>query len=297
MRLADRGQGIGGSPVLRFAPSPTGPLHLGSALSALTGYDMACRLGGRFLLRVEDTDRERCRPEHIRGIREDLAWLGIRWEEPVLRQSEHLPVYAAAARRLEQIGLLYPCFASRAEILAAADPRGPRDPDGTPHYPGLHKGLGPAEIARRKSAGQPFTMRLDTRRAVALVAQGIHGALTFLETDGGGSVGEVACDPARWGDAVLMRKDGAAAYHLAVVVDDARQGVTLVTRGQDLFAATDLHRLLQVLLELPAPVYHHHALLMDESGRKLSKSDGDTAIAALRRDGATPADIRRRLGL
>jgi glutamyl-Q tRNA(Asp) synthetase len=283
-------------PVLRFAPSPNGELHLGHALSALIGYEMAQSLGGRFLLRIEDIDLARCRPEHVAGIFRDLAWLGLTWEEPVLRQSQSMAVYRAAADRLIAMGLLYPCFASRAEIQAATI-GGPLDPDGAPLYPGLHRSLAETEVARRKAAGEPFAMRLDMTAALSLAARRLGGApIAFTELAQDGSTTRVAADPARWGDVVLQRKDVPTSYHLAVVVDDARQGVTHVTRGQDLFAATDVHRLLQVLLDLPEPVYHHHPLITDASGRKLAKSARDQSLRELRESGATPGDICRMIG-
>jgi glutamyl-Q tRNA(Asp) synthetase len=284
-------------PVFRFAPSPNGPLHLGHALSALTAFDMAQRAGGRFLLRIEDIDVTRCREEYVAGIIEDLAWLGIRWEEPVLRQSQHFAIYAQAAQWLEARGLLYPCFASRTEIEAAATP-GAVDPDGAPLYPGLHKQMPPSEIEIRMQNGERFALRIDMERALLLARERLGGAaLTFTEIDESGTPHVVEAHPERWGDAVILRKDVPASYHLAVVVDDARQGVTHVTRGSDLYAATDLHRLLQVLLGLPEPAYHHHRLLADAEGRKLSKSAGDIGLAELRAAGATPADIRHRVGL
>lgn len=282
--------------VLRFAPSPNGRLHLGHALSALIGYEMACRLGGRFLLRIEDIDLARSRPELIGAILDDVAWLGIRYEEPVLRQSEHFPVYRAAADRLAALGVLYPCFATRAEIQAAAR-SGARDPDGASLYPGLHKALSREEVARRQRAGEPFALRLDMAKAIALAVQRHDGPLSFTELDADGRAERIAADPARWGDAVIVRKDVPASYHLAVVVDDARQGVTHVTRGRDLYAATDMHRLLQVLLGLPEPLYHHHRLITDADGRKLAKSAGDTSLASLRAAGVTPDAIREMIGL
>ena len=291
------------SAVLRFAPSPNGALHLGHALSALDGYDLARRIGGRFLVRIEDIDTVRCRPELIEAALEDLAWLGISWEEPVLRQSEHLPVYAAAADRLRDLGLLYPCFASRAEIEAAATSRQiGNDPDGAPLYSGLWpvlwKDAPAAEVARRMADGEPFAMRLDVARAVAIAIEQSGGnALTWHEIDADGRVQYITADPAAWGDAVIVRKDTPTSYHLSVVVDDARQGVTHVTRGHDLYAATSLHRLLQAHLGLPAPLYRHHRLITDAAGRKLSKSARDTSLRALRAAGWTPTDIRRAVGL
>jgi glutamyl-Q tRNA(Asp) synthetase len=284
-------------PVLRFAPSPNGLMHLGHALSALTGFDMARRLGGRFLVRIEDIDVARCREEYVAGIFEDLAWLGVGWEEPVRRQTQHFVTYAQAAQRLERQGLLYPCFASRSEIEAAALP-GDVDPDGAPIYPGLHKAMSRAEIEARIENGERYALRIDMERARAAAAKRQRGApLTFTELDDAGRAQILDAGAEQWGDAVILRKDVPASYHLAVVVDDARQGITHVTRGRDLFQATGLHRLLQVLLGLPEPLYRHHRLLTDAEGRKLAKSAGDTGLAALRAGGASPADIRRLVGL
>jgi glutamyl-Q tRNA(Asp) synthetase len=250
-------------------------------------------------VRIEDIDTTRCRPELIDGILEDLAWLGIRWEEPVLRQSEHFADYGEAARQLEEQGVLYPCFATRGEISAAvASAPGGSDPDGAPLYPGRDKVLPAQESARRRSGGVPFALRLDMARALGLARARLDGRpLTFTEIDAEGNRFEVAAEPQRWGDAVIVRKDTPASYHLAVVVDDARQGVTHVTRGLDLYAATDLHRLLQVLLELPEPLYHHHRLIADENGRKLAKSAHDTALRSLREQGWTPERVRKALEL
>jgi glutamyl-Q tRNA(Asp) synthetase len=283
--------------VLRFAPSPNGPLHLGHALSALIGYEMACKLGGHYLLRIEDIDVARCREEHVAAILEDLAWLGIRWEEPVLRQSQHFAVYSEAAAWLEAQGLLYPCFATRSEIWEAAA-GGPLDPEGAPLYPGLHKTLAKGEIEARLGRGEPFALRLDMKRALEAASRRLSGGtLTFTELDESQNPTVIEARPELWGDAVILRKDVPASYHLAVVVDDARQGVTHVTRGRDLFAATDLQRLLQVLLGLPEPLYHHHRLLTDAQGRKLAKSAGDSGLASLRASGVSPQQIRVKIGL
>jgi glutamyl-Q tRNA(Asp) synthetase len=284
-------------PVFRFAPSPNGELHLGHALSAIMGYEQARAAGGRFLLRIEDIDTARARPRFVEGIFADLRWLGLAWEEPVVFQSARFPAYRAAADRLVDLGLLYPCFATRAELEAAAPAGGPLDPDGVPIYPGLYKGRDAGEIARRRAAGEPFALRIDMERALAHVRAMGAGDLAFTELDEAGAPTNIVADPARWGDAVIVRKDTPASYHLAVVVDDAWQGVTHVTRGRDLYAATDLHRLLQVLLGLPAPVYRHHRLITDAAGRKLAKSARDTSLRALRESGATPADMRRLIGL
>jgi glutamyl-Q tRNA(Asp) synthetase len=287
---------MAGRRAFRFAPSPNGALHLGHALSALTSFDMAAAMGGRFLVRIEDIDTVRCRPHLIEAALADLAWLGLDWERPVLRQSEHFDAYAAAARRLEAMGLLYPCFASRTEIAAASSP-GAVDPDGAPIYPGLWRATAPEAVERNKARGEPFALRLDMGRALDAARSMSATPLTFTTFDTDGSYHVRSVQPERWGDAVIVRKDTPSSYHLAVVVDDARQGITHVTRGLDLLAATDLHRLLQVLLGLPEPLYHHHRLIMDETGRKLAKSAGDTALAELRARGWTPARIRGHLGL
>ena len=285
------------SPVLRFAPSPNGALHLGHALSALVGFDMARRLGGRFLIRIEDIDVARCREDLVAAIFEDLAWLGITWDEPVLRQSQHFDVYAQAAEWLEGLGLLYPCFASRSEIQEAAK-GGAVDPEGAPLYPGLHKHLPKTEIEERIGNGERYALRLDMERALDVAARRLEGGpLAFTELGEDGTPTVVEARPEKWGDAVILRKEVPASYHLAVVVDDARQGVTHVTRGRDLYAATDIHRLLQVVLGLPEPLYHHHRLLMDAEGRKLAKTEGDTALASLRAAGLTAAEVRARIGL
>lgn len=284
-------------PVLRFAPSPTGRLHLGHALSALVNLQFARRLGGRLLIRIEDTDLTRCRPEWTDAIVGDLAWLGIQSDGPVLRQSQHMDVYRETASRLASMGLLYPCFATRQEIQDAAIP-GMVDPDGAPIYPGLHRGLGAGEVERRMAAGQPFALRLDMGRAIAMVAEILGGEpLSYMEFDDCLVANRVTADPGRWGDVVIQRKETSASYHLAVVVDDARQGVTHVVRGADLRAATDIHRLLQVLLGLEAPVYHHHRLIVDETGRKLAKRDADTSLASLRERGFSASDVWRMVGL
>jgi len=259
---------------------------------------MARALGGRFLVRIEDIDIARCREEHVAGIFEDLAWLGLGWEEPVVRQSQRFAAYREAQRRLEAMSLLYPCFATRAEIAAATAARPDAvDPDGAPLYPGLCKGLSRRDIAALVARGESFAMRLDMAAALDRARERLDGRpLTFTELDAEGRPEIVEAHPERWGDAVILRKEVPASYHLAVVVDDAHQGITHVTRGRDLYAATDLHRLLQVLLGLSEPLYHHHALLLDKDGRKLSKSAGDTSLRSLRAGGARPEDIRRRIG-
>jgi len=256
-------------------------------------------MNGRLLLRIEDIDTTRCRPEYETATYEDLAWLGVEWEQPVRRQSEHLDDYRNALARLEAMGLIYPSFESRAEIarlVAMREARAPwpRDPDGAPLYPGNAKDMGLAERSRRISAGEPYALRLDMRAALAHA-----GRLTWSETGAGpgGETGTIAVDASVWGDVVLGRKEIPTSYHLAVVVDDAAQGVTDVVRGRDLFHATAVHRVLQALLGLPEPRYHHHRLILDEAGNKLSKSTQSTGLRELRARGATPAAIRRLTGL
>lgn len=285
-------------PVFRFAPSPNGFLHLGHARSALLNAELARQSGGRLLLRIEDIDATRCRPDYETAIYEDLAWLGLTWETPVRRQSEHLPLYRAALDRLDRAGLIYPAFESRAEIarlVAERDRAGhwPRDPDGAPLYPGDGRLLPPDQRRRRIEAGKPYALRLDM--AVALAQA---GALHWDETGAGpdGETGPIAARPQDWGDVILARKETPTSYHLAVVIDDAAQGVTDVVRGRDLFRATSVHRLLQALLGLPAPRYQHHPLVLDADGRKLSKSTRATGLRELRAAGHTPADIRAMAG-
>jgi glutamyl-Q tRNA(Asp) synthetase len=282
--------------VTRFAPSPNGHLHVGHALSAIIAHDAARKNGGRFLLRIEDIDLERRRPEFVDAIYEDLAWLGLAWEQPVLVQSEHFAGYLEAADKLIAMGLLYPCFASRAEIAAAADPA-KTDPDGAPLYPRLWKGASADAISARMAAGEAPALRLDMDGALkALARKRGDVPLTFTEVGQDGTRRTIVAEPQRWGDAVIVRKEVPASYHLSVVVDDARQGVTHVTRGEDLFAATDLQRLLQELLDLPEPVYSHHRVIRWADGRKLSKSNRDMGLRVLRAEGATAADIRRVIG-
>jgi len=282
--------------VTRFAPSPNGLLHVGHALSAIVAHDAARRSGGRFLLRIEDIDLDRRRPEFVSAIFEDLSWLGLTWEEPVLVQSEHFEAYLAAADKLIAMGLLYPCFASRGEIIAAADPQ-KTDPDGAPLYPGLWKGATAEQIGARMAAGDTPALRLNMDGAIqTLRLKRGDKPLTFTEVTEDGSQQTIVAEPQRWGDAIIVRKDVPASYHLSVVVDDARQGVTHVTRGKDLFAATDLQRLLQELLYLPEPVYSHHRVICWSDGRKLSKSNRDMGLRALRDEGASAVDIRRVIG-
>jgi len=286
-------------PVFRFAPSPNGYLHLGHAFSALLNHDLAQRAGGRLLLRIEDIDPARCRPEYEDAIYEDLAWLGIGWEAPVRRQSEHLADYRRALETLSAQGLVYPSFESRAEIAKLVVQRevdGPwlRDPDGAPLYPGSAKQLPAAERARLIESGAPYALRLDMNAAIARA-----GDLAWTEQGEGpgGETGAVAANPQAWGDVILARKETPTSYHLSVVVDDALQGVTDVVRGQDLFQATGVHLLLQRLLALPEPTYRHHRLIRDDAGHKLAKSTASTGLRELRAAGMTPADVRRVLEL
>lgn len=271
--------------VTRFAPSPTGGLHLGHAFSALLCFEAAQDAKGRFLLRVEDIDRGRCRAEHERAMLDDLAWLGLEWEQPVRRQSEHFSDYREALESLAAMGLLYPCFCTRAEIRREIEhsPNAPHGPDGY-LYPGTCRALTIREREARLAADEPHALRLDATRAAA-----ITGQLTWRDDD----AGEVAAEPELLGDAVLARKDVPTSYHLAVTVDDHLQGITLVIRGRDLFHATHLHRLLQELLGYPSPRYRHHAVLGNDAGQRLSKRDQATTLKALRASGATPDDIKR----
>lgn len=286
-------------PVFRFAPSPNGHLHLGHAFSALLNAQMAQAQGGRFLLRIEDIDIARCRPEFDAAIVEDLAWLGLTWETPVMRQSARFGVYAEAIEGLKGRGLVYPCFCSRKNIAAeavareAADGRQwPRDPEGSPLYPGTCRAMAPDEAERRIAAGEPHAWRLHMNAAL----QQVGPAFTFVRFEADGAEETVVAAPGRWGDVVLARKDVPTSYHLAVVVDDAAQSVSHVVRGIDLAAATDVHRLLQALLVLPVPRYHHHRLVNDAAGLKLSKSAGSRALRDLRAAGVGAEEIRRSLG-
>jgi glutamyl-Q tRNA(Asp) synthetase len=270
----------------RFAPSPTGRLHLGHAFSALTAYEAARAAGGRFLLRIEDIDRQRCRPAFEAAIYDDLAWLGLHWEAPVRRQSEHMADYQAALDRLHEQGLLYRCFRTRKEVLdqIAAAPHGPGE---------VFRGgpLCEAEQARRIAAGEPFAWRLSLDRAKAALGPSWE-QLKFVDLDRGVQTAR----PDTAGDVVLARKEVGVAYHLACVVDDALQGVTHVIRGEDLSEAVHVQRLLQGLLNLPTPVYRHHRLLFDADGRRLAKRAGSKSLGDLRAEGADPAALRRELG-
>lgn len=284
--------------VTRFAPSPTGYLHLGHAHSALAGWRAARAAGGRFLLRIEDIDPQRCRPEFDAAIREDLAWLGLDWDGPVRRQSEHPDDYRAALDRLRALGVLYPCFCSRKEIqeeiaraghaphLTPATAGAVPGPEG-PLYPGTCRRLAPGEAQARLAEGRPHAWRLDIARALDLT-----GPLCWHDR----ARGMQTALPGILGDVVLARRDAPGSYHLCVTVDDHLQGVTLITRGVDLFEATHVHRLLQALLGLTVPEYHHHGLLTNAAGERLSKRDGAKALRALRAEGLAPAAVRALAG-
>lgn len=256
-------------PVFRFAPSPNGHLHLGHAYSALLNASMAAEAGGRLLLRIEDTDQSRARPSFIDAILEDLAWLGLTWEEPVRIQSEHRVDYDANLLQLWNSAAIYPCFCSRREAQASA--KLSLDPDGQPHYGGHCKTLARPEAEQRLMRGESPAWRIDMDQAAE-------------------------SDAANWGDAVIARPRLGSSYHIAVVTDDALQGVTHVVRGRDIEPATPLHKLLQKLLGLPTPVYHHHDLILDEAGQKLSKSKSSIPLRQLRQQGVTAGQIRRQLG-
>jgi len=286
-------------PVFRFAPSPNGYLHLGHAHSALLNFDLAGQAKGRFLLRIEDIDATRCRPEFEAAIYEDLGWLGISWETPARRQSDHFSEYREVVEKLSRRGLIYPAFESRAEIahLVAqreTDAPWPRDPDGAPLYPGAAKSLSAEARRQLIERGVPYALRLDMAAALAQASD-----LNWVEHGAGpnGETGIVTARPQAWGDVILARKETPTSYHLSVVIDDALQGVTDVVRGQDLFWSTSVHRLLQSLLGIPQPAYRHHRLVVDSAGQKLSKSTKSTALRDLRAAGATPADIRSLVGL
>lgn len=270
--------------ITRFAPSPTGLLHLGHALAAQVAWDLAAAVGGTFLVRIEDIDFTRCRPEYEAAIFEDLTWLGYSWPEPVWRQTARFPVYAAALGRLEAMGVLYPCFCTRQEIAAAITaPQG----ESAALYPGTCRRLSAMEREQRLGSGQLFAWRLN-----AAHAQSLTGPLTWHDT----LAGDQMVDLRGLGDVVLGRKDVATSYHLSVTNDDAAQGVTLVTRGEDLFESTHVHRLLQALLGLPVPQWHHHRLVCDESGKRLAKRDSARSLRSLRETGRTPAGIRSLIG-
>ena len=277
----------GGSEIVtRFAPSPTGFLHLGHVRSALEGWRAARDDAGRFLLRLEDIDLVRCRDEYAAAIIDDLHWLGLAWDGPVRRQSEHFDDYRQALARLEAKGVLYPCFCTRREIQAEiARAGGAPQGEAGPRYPGTCRRLSAAERERRRRGAKDYAMRLDVARAMA-----VSGSLDWVEEAAGGER-RIATAPEPLGDVVLARKDVPASYHLAVTVDDALQGVTLVTRGADLFASTHIHRVLQAMLGLPTPRYRHHSLVTDARGTRLSKRDGALTIRAMRAAGASPAEV------
>lgn len=272
----------------RFAPSPTGLLHLGHAYAAL----FAAARAERFILRIEDIDAARCKPEFEEAIFEDLRWLGLQWQNPVLRQSARMQAYGAALAKLKGLGLIYPCFCTRAEIAEEITraSHAPHGPEGA-HYPGTCRLLAEDLRAEKIAAGIPYALRLDVAKAAQLV-----GPLRF-EEGGEGERGSISVDPLLFGDVVLARKDVPSAYHLAVVIDDAFQGITLVTRGEDLFFATHIQRLLQALLGLPEPAYAHHRLILDETGKKFSKRDRAVTLKSLRERGITPEQVFRRIGL
>ncbi len=273
--------------ITRFAPSPTGLLHLGHAYSALFAWRLAEASGGRFVLRIEDIDPGRCRPEFEAAIHEDLAWLGLAWEEPVMRQSARIDAYGAALGALDDRGLLYPCFCTRSDIAdeiarSGAAPHAPHHgPDG-PVYPGICRNLDAVARSARIAAGDPYALRLEMAKALAQV-----GPLSWFDR----TRGEQTARPGAFGDVVLARKDVATSYHLAVTVDDAAQGITLVTRGEDLFAATHIHRLLQALLGLDVPEWHHTPLLANEKGVRLAKRDRAETLRTMREGGIAPGDI------
>ena len=272
--------------VTRFAPSPTGYLHLGHVRSALVGWQAARASGGRFLLRLEDIDRIRCSDEYVTAILEDLGWLGLNWDGPVRRQSEHFEDYRRALDRLEAMSVLYPCFCTRREIRDEITQAGaaPHALSGAP-YPGTCRGLGSRQRAERQRSGIDYALRLDLARALALT-----GPIDWIEEKEDGPHWKLS-DPAPLGDVVLARKDVPTSYHLAVTVDDAIQGVTLVTRGEDLATATHVHCVLQALLGLPTPRYRHHELVTDAAGRRLSKRDRALTIRSMRQSGISPAEI------
>ena len=281
--------------ITRFAPSPTGHLHLGHALAAIRAFDAAMEHGGRFLLRMEDIDVGRTRPEFEEAIFADLAWLGLSWETPVRRQSEHMDDYAGALARLDEMGLLYPCFCTRKEIMAEIEqsPSAPhlakKGPDG--HlYPGTCRDMDASDVGNKKNENAPYALRLNMGKALVLAAEKkLMWPLTWKDT----AKGEIIAKPEIFGDVVLARKDIPTSYHLAVVLDDHIQGVNMVSRGEDLFSATHLHRLLQDLLDLDVPKYAHHHLVKSEDGQRLSKREKSMTLKSLRNLGYQPSDIRK----
>lgn len=284
------------TPITRFAPSPTGFLHLGHGLAAISAFDAARENGakGKFLLRIEDIDTSRARPEFEAAIFADLEWLGLEWETPVRRQSEHMSDYQAAIGKLQKMGLLYPCFCTRAEIMAEIEqsPSAPHlltnGPDG-PLYPGTCRKLDNEMVEEKLANGTPYALRLDMQKALAMA----HGPLTWTDTN----KGEIVARPEIFGDVVLARKDIPASYHLAVTIDDHLQEVSMVTRGEDLFPATHIHRLIQALLMLDVPIYRHHRLITDENGNRLAKREKATTLKSLRESGYSPGDIRKMVGI
>ncbi|MGB8816958.1 MAG: tRNA glutamyl-Q(34) synthetase GluQRS [Rhizobiaceae bacterium] len=277
-------------PVFRFAPSPNGYLHFGHAYSALLNAQMAAQTGGRFLLRIEDVDLTRARPEFERAIYEDLEWLGLEWETPVRRQSEHFEDYAHALGALIKARLVYPSFLTRTQAASMADGSA-KDPLGMPLHPHVERDVFWDNIESPVSATGHFAWRLNMEKAI----ETLSGSLGWQELSSGNLV-TVKAEPAQWGDVIIARKDTPTSYHLSVVVDDALQGVTHVVRGMDLFLQTAIHRLLQVLIGLPEPAYHHHRLILDGTGEKLSKSAASTPLREMRRNGAKPEQIRADLG-
>lgn len=285
---------------LRFAPSLNGYLHLGHAYSALLNWQMARELSGEFLLRIEDIDITRSRPEFEQAIYDDMEWLGISWPEPIIKQSMRFDVYKAALDQLTKDGLVYPAFLSRADIkkLVSDFERGgkvwPRDPDGAPVYPGKCKFLSDDERQAKMDNDEAFNWRLDMERALEIAGNDI----SWVEGDPLSDAKQIFEDPSKWGDIVIARRDVPTSYHLAVVIDDAEQDINLIVRGRDLYHATSVHRLLQILFNLPEPRYVHHELILAEDGRKLSKSSNDTALQYLRNERCkTPSDIRKLIGL
>jgi glutamyl-Q tRNA(Asp) synthetase len=286
--MADNSPATG--PILRFAPSPNGALHLGHAYSALINERIATEINGRVLLRIDDVDRTRCKPQFVAALIHDLAWLGLRFPAPPRRQSEHGDDYAAALMRLDQRGLVYPCFCSRAEVARASASQ--HDPDGAPFYSGTCRALSPAEACDRLARGDKAALRLDMQRAI----DAAPALLCWAEYGEGAVPAQRSAAPEVWGDVVLRGRDLAASYHLAVVVDDALEGVTDIARGRDLLAATAVHRLLQALLGLAEPRYRHHRLVLDRDGAKLSKSRQSVSLAELRATGLAPDEVRAALG-
>lgn len=288
-------------PAFRFAPSSNGALHLGHAYSALLNYQMAQAADARFLLRIEDIDLTRCTRQFEASIYRDLAWLGISWEMPVRRQADHFKDYQEALETLSDAGLVYPAFMSRGEVQAyisekqADGTAWPKDPDGAPLYPPIDRHRSEAERRSRIENGEPFAWRLDMDASCRHIGEVLHWQETGEGPDGHSGI--MTANPMAWGDVIIARKEIPASYHLAVVIDDALQGITNVVRGRDLFYATSVHRVLQELLKLPVPEYHHHRLVLGPNGRKLSKSAGDTSLSSLREAGATPADVARMIGL